>query len=155
MSDYNDLIEALTEALEGLEASVFLSPAEMLRPAIIAVVDDATEENVFIGTMPNSPDLCVGLFDTGGGEQDDREALDRSSLQVRARGSYADAHKMLAKIKLALQSVPKVVLFNGSTLIGIWVRSNIAHIGRDSQDREIFTCNFRIIIEPLQTGNRK
>lgn len=154
MNDYDDLIEALVLGLQGIDNTAHQSVAELLRPGVIAALEEVTEANCFIGIMPNVPDLCVCLNDSGGGEQDDRLALDTSSLQIRSRGDYNTAHKILNKIKLAFQAIPRVVLSNGSTLVGIWVKSNIAYLGRDTQDRDLFTSNYRIVIEPLNKGNR-
>lgn len=110
--------------------------------------------NLFVGREPITPDDCTTIYDTGGGEQSDRLALDDATFQIRMRSkSYETAYTKLNAIKLVLQSLSAVVV-DQDLLVGVWANSNIAFIETDEQDRSVFVWNGRMVIEPSDKGNR-
>ena len=151
---YADLVTSLQAKLDSVPGYEFNSPAELVHLITKDVVDSVTDNNAFIGSMPDAPDLCVAFYDYGGGEQDDRNNIDMAMVQVRSRGNYRTGYKILARIKLVLQSIPKVTLFDGSELVGIWITSSIGTMGRDAQERTEFSMNLRVAIETPNNGNR-
>lgn len=154
MSDYNTVVADLIAKQSAIPAYEFTSPCELLRQLVIDVVTELTSANVFINSMPAEPALCFVLYDSPFGDQDDRNNINWSGVQIRARGSYRQAYKILSKIKLALQSVQKVTFSDDSNLIGIWATSNIATMGKDSQERYMLVVNFKVAIETPNSGNR-
>ncbi len=111
--------------------------------------------DLFIGKEPSDPANCLTLFDTGGGEQNAKLALDDTDLQIRVRDvNYLDGYAKLNSVKLLLEGKESFVV-NANKYIGIWATSNIAFMKRDENDRSIFTANFRLTREPSETGNRQ
>lgn len=132
----------------------FTTPAAMFRELSVDRINTLTISNVFVGSMPESPDDIVCFYDTGGGQTDSRIAIDTHSIQIRSRGSYGKAYAILNEIKLQIESIDSFYLNDNTKLIGVWIRSNIASIGRDDQNRSIFTLNFVIKTQPFDNGNR-
>ena len=146
---------SLAADLTSHDAATVKSPAQLVREILGAVLDELTEgTNLFTGLMPTEPDSCVATYDSGGTEQDAKLAIDQGFVQIKARGVYAEAQKLLNKIKLVLQSPPDLTLAEGETVIGIWITSNVAFMGRDSHERSEFALNCRIEFQPTHLGNR-
>ena len=141
------------QAAQSLEDKI-MSPATMIRNLCVALTD-LTNSNSNIGTMPNSGDLHCTFYDYGGSDmQDSRNAIDMEYVQVRSRGSYESSYNILLQIKLALHAIPELTLTNGDTLIGIWLTSSIAHLGKDDKNRSLHTLNLKVAISPTNKGNR-
>lgn len=154
MSDYNTVVADLIAKQAEVPGYEFSSPAELLRQLLIDVLTELEETNTFINVMPDKPDSCFTLYDSAFGDQPDRLNVTWSGVQIRGRGAYRMTYKTLSKIKLALQSVPPVAFADGSNLIGIWSTSNIAIMGKDSQERSLLVANFKVAIETPNLGNR-
>lgn len=105
--------------------------------------------NLFIGRELPTPDLCCTVYDTGGGAQESRLALDEATFQIRVRAtSYSEGYEKILATKVALQSFPSVNV-DGIVVVGVWVNSNITFLKRDELDRSIFVWNGKIITKPL------
>jgi hypothetical protein len=146
--------QALVAANLELAGIEFIFPTDFLKAFLTNYFDELTIANSFIGLMPEDPDLCITYYDTGGGEQNDRIAIDDHKVMIRTRGQYAEARKLLAKTKLAIQSFERFVLVDGSILTGIWITNGVNFIGKDDQQRSLFSLNLRVAITPIQKGNR-
>ncbi|MFG2617813.1 minor capsid protein [Streptomyces sp. NPDC048507] len=93
--------------------------------------------NVFIESLPSTPDVCVvlGVYDDGS-VQDSRIGYDTVAVQVRVRGttdprvSRARAHA----IRSELHGLGPVVLPDGTELL-LSVARNVAGIGVDDNRR--------------------
>ena len=113
--------------------------------------------NLFVGKEPSDPANCVTVYETGGGEQDPKWAIDELTTQVRVRAfRYEIGHVKANRIKMALEgAAPRVV--NGSRYAGFWCSSGVNHLMRDKNDRAIFTLDFRVVREPgaAEIGNRQ
>ena len=113
--------------------------------------------DLFVGKEPTSPANCVTIYDTGGGEQNSKLAIDESSVQIRSRNlDYLQGYQKLNIIKNFIEG-KKPTVVDGTKYIGFWTSSNIAFVKYDDNDRSVWTVNFRINREPAkgETGNRE
>src|SRR5438105_3032502 len=102
--------------------------------------------NLFVGRLPDQPDNCVAVYETGGtmplmviGTPDVK--IDRPGFQVRVRDeSYTTGEQTITKCFKALQGVYNTTLISGG---GIWKLLYATHspmsIGRDAKQRHEFT----------------
>ena len=102
--------------------------------------------NLFIGAMPDYPDLCACLYDTGGPPPD--EAVMGTyypTFQARVRdgaGGYKTGYALAQSIRNALHGLTQQTV-NGTRYIYMYATSDILHVGKDEKDRPLFTINFR------------
>ena len=102
--------------------------------------------DLFISSMPESPDACVTIYDTGGLEQQAGYEYEYPTAQVKIRGDrkdYADAYSKAQTVRDALHGLNNES-WNNARYIGIWCNSDIFFVGYDMHDRPMFTINFRI-----------
>jgi hypothetical protein len=105
--------------------------------------------DVFRNHMPDQPDTCVTVSETGGGaprlEQGDN--TDTPSFQVRARSLDAStARATLQMIFQALHGLTEQTL-HGTHFKLIWaLQSTPVPVGRDEKQRNDFVLNFRAMV---------
>lgn len=103
---------------------------------------------IFISKMPAEPDMCIGIFDTGGQSPDPKWLLDYPSVVVMVRGkTYSDTSSKARAIRSRLLGLPSQTL-NGDRWVSVTQQGDIVDVGRDEKDRQGFTMTFRLIIEP-------
>lgn len=124
------------------------SAAKDIRDHIVALAI-ASGDTVFIGEEPASPNDCVTVYDTGGGDPFPDIELYDTSIQVRVRNvNYAACYAMQQAIREAL-IIPTTVDINGTRYIGIWNTGDIISLGKDQNNRSLLTANYRIERQPL------
>lgn len=101
--------------------------------------------DLFASIMPDSPDACVSVYDTGGIEPDIGADLYYPTFQVRIRGSRGDYQTSRNLSESILQFLhKKVVTVAGSAkYLAIFAVTDILFIARDEKDRPLFSINFR------------
>jgi hypothetical protein len=110
--------------------------------------------NLFVGMLPDKPYDSVSIIDTGGGDQDPINSLDEISFQIYSRNKlYQLGYNLQNLIKSELQSIEETTI-DSETVLGIWVKSNIAFLGTDSQNNSLFSSNYRTIINTNKNINR-
>lgn len=102
--------------------------------------------DLFVGDMPESPDACVALFDTGGSSPDPNKYF-RADVQVLVRGtvgSYSETYAVTETILLLLHEYYGTP--SGSTYYYsvVWASGVPFYIGVDESNRPLFSLNFRI-----------
>ena len=119
---------------------------DMLEDSSVGVGSLVFATNLFIGTMPELPDLCVGLYDTGGlGGDEAQSGTWYPTFQVRVRGAvggYQAGYELAQSIRDALHQLTNQT-FNGTRYIYIFASGDILYIGKDDKDRPLFSINFR------------
>lgn len=104
-----------------------------------------------VGVMPPSPDKIIMITDTGGIEPPNpRFLLDFPTLQIMVRGvvsGYILAWSEAKAVKDILLGVTSQTV-NGDRWVAVNIDGDLAFIGRDDNDRPLFTINFRLILEP-------
>lgn len=102
--------------------------------------------DLFIGDMPETPNECVALFDTGGSETTVGPYY-RSSVQILLRGEvggYSEVHDRAFSINALLYGYSGVPTSSSLYYTGIWSLGDPFYIGVDEENRPLFSINFRI-----------
>jgi hypothetical protein len=137
-----------------------VQPAEqlmgMLATAGIGAVGDGSGDlpRLGIGTMPDTPDVQIALYDSPGQPPDPRWLLDYPYVQVMTRGAqfgYKQAAMLARQAYDVLLGIVPVTFANGDRLDGITGIGTPSYIGTDQNSRPIFSCNFRLIFEPAKS----
>ena len=100
--------------------------------------------NLFISEMPDSPDECVCIYDTGGENSEPSYTYERPAIQVRVRGNkgkYQDAYDLATGIKNVLNGASTTI--NSARYIGIWSVGDVIFIAYDDNHRPLLSINFR------------
>ena len=112
--------------------------------------------NLFLSQMPESPDLAVALYETGGGGYDTMTELHTAGLSVRSRADdYETAYGMITEVSNTLSAVGdekyyltglnQGITVNGNTYLRIKPESEPYSLGRDSHERVEFAQSFSLI----------
>lgn len=98
--------------------------------------------NFFKGNLPDSPDNCTAIFDTGGAEPDRDIPTGDPTFQIIVRASdYVTAHDLIHSIVDTLHQKMNITL--GTTYFYyIFLMGEAGHIGRDPKNRDEFSVNF-------------
>jgi len=100
--------------------------------------------NLFIASMPDSPNTCSVLVDTGGREQG-QFGYEYPTLQILHRNTnYQIGYNLLRDIKYYLHHARNNETWNGTRYIDISTRSDILYLGQDDKNRYQFSLNFQI-----------
>jgi len=100
--------------------------------------------DLFVSEMPETPDACVCVYDTGGFPPDPNHTYDHPSVQVRVRGAkgkYRDAYVRANDIKKLLHQTTNETA-DGSRYLGIFAGSDVLFVGYDDNHRPLLTVNF-------------
>ena len=102
---------------------------------------------VYVGREPLSPVDVVTVYDTGGLPDVLVDDVSEPSIQVRVRAAdYVQGYAKAQAARRALQAATGVTIEGGQVVQ--WIgQGNILYIGRDDQDRCLFTDNYRMMRE--------
>lgn len=120
---------------------------------LVSTVTDVTlvaGTNLFYGRLPDDPDICVALFETGGSPPtstlgaDAVPLIESPRVQVMCRApAYADASTLSVDVWKQLQLVA-----NDSLSSTLYQRVNAVQspfaLERDSRDRLVMACNYQV-----------
>jgi hypothetical protein len=110
--------------------------------------------SIFIGLMPDSPDASVVIYESigpgvvetfGGGI-----SLDHVTIQVSVRGArddYPTARDLANNIRKYLAGITEETV-GGVRILRMRHEGYINSIGRDAEDRPLFTMNFIATVVP-------
>jgi hypothetical protein len=103
---------------------------------------------ISVNVEPADPVDVVTIYDTGGDSPDtDQLDLLRPTFQVRVRSMDPEAgYEMQERIRDLLMLPGRIVTVN-SAFVVITPTSDVAHIGRDDNDRHLTTLNYSAIRE--------
>jgi len=108
-----------------------------------------------IGAMPDKPDKVIAIYDTGGQAPNPKWLLDFPSLQVMVRGAVGTYLTTFVEAK----AVKDILLgaysqnLNGDRWVSITQNGDLGFLGRDEDERPLFSVNFALIIEPQTVTN--
>ncbi len=108
-----------------------------------------------IGTMPDKPDKVIVINDTGGLAPNPKWLLDFPTLQILVRGAvgtYLVTFREAKAVKDLLLGITATVL-NLDNWVSVTQSGDLMSIGRDDNQRPIFSVNFNLIIEPQVVAN--
>jgi hypothetical protein len=104
--------------------------------------------SIFIGLMPDTPDACVTVYEgLGPGIVEhfgSGISLDMVGLQVTVRGArddYPTARNLAVNIRNYLSLITEETV-TGLRILRVKPEGYINSIGRDPEDRPLFTMNF-------------
>lgn len=109
--------------------------------------------DLFVSDMPDTPDACVCIYDSGGYDPDVHIQYERPTVQVRIRGgrgpgAYQAAHEQAQEIRDFLIGLwaggAAAMTVNGARYVGIWCVGDVNALGYDENHRPEMTVNFRL-----------
>ena len=109
-----------------------------------------TGTNLFLGRLPDAPDTCVALIESGGLSPTStmyagKPLISRPRIQVLVRAkAYSDAETLAATVWSALEGVLDDTL-TATRYYNITAVQSPFALERDSQDRQVMTQNFQVI----------
>ena len=110
--------------------------------------------NVFISTMPSSPDTVVMVSEYGG-IVDDKNPFSDINVQARVRGTKDPrvGYNIAKEIFDELQGLTNTTLISsGSSVIKVVAQNTPIDIGRDDNGRHEWTVNFNIEVRDIGTN---
>ena len=110
--------------------------------------------NVFISTMPSSPDTVVMVSEYGG-TVDDKNPFSDINVQARVRGTKDPrvSYNIAKEIFDELQGLTNTTLISsGSRVIKVVAQNTPIDIGRDDNGRHEWTVNFNIEVRDIGTN---
>ena len=107
-----------------------------------------SETNISLGSMPDTPDNCCCLYETGGYNNIytlDKTKTEQPTIQIKVRDkSHSTCISRCESIVARLDMKTYVTI--GSNLYQSIIQvGNLLQLGRDESDRTEMTLNFRII----------
>lgn len=107
---------------------------------------------IYISRMPDKPDNCIMLSDSGGLAPNPKWLLDFPDISVVVRGKeYGEVYNKMKAIKDKLLGLPNQDL-NGDHWDGIIQVGETGFIGYDAKERPMFSATFRLFFEPANVA---
>jgi len=111
------------------------------------------ESNIYIGNFPDDPDNICTITQIPGrpsvhvfGQQ--QAAIRQPSIQIRIRDtSYTLGQARCEAIVTVLDGLPKTSFDTGSTILNMFLDSDIIPMGKDTKDRSEFIMIYKIMTE--------
>jgi hypothetical protein len=112
--------------------------------------------NIFLSLMPDTPDVCVAVYEYAGLAPLDTfgasvtVALDRPSIQVMTRASrndYVTGRDKAVDVRNSLAKISNQSL-SGIQILRIAPTSAINSVGLDEKDRPLATISFTAVVVP-------
>jgi hypothetical protein len=118
--------------------------ATFLEAQGFGTIGSNTNTTINVSREPIKPIQAITVYDTGGSSPDTfEEDVFNRTIKIRYRDTnYTDSYTVQENIRNALLSSPNI-----STINGIWMDGDILNIGRDDNDRILFTANYRLLME--------
>lgn len=105
--------------------------------------------SINVGTEPAKPETCITLYDTGGGISSADQQMYDPTMQIRVRHkSYLSGYTKASDIRDKLAMQTRDLIVGDWHYSGFFVFTDVAMIGKDDNDRCIFTFNLRLMREP-------
>lgn len=126
---------------------VSVDMADILESSNVGVGDFAGTSgwSIHVGEMPDTPDTCILISDTGGSRPEPNYTYERPTFQVLVRGAVGDyltAYAKIVECRDALHGLTNDT-WNSARYIQILATSDILAIGRDTKRRQLFSVNFQ------------
>lgn len=110
--------------------------------------------DLFIGILPETPDLCIGIYEYAGAAplevlRDNGATLERPSIQVIVRASRNDYPAALAKVTAVRDTLTAITdeTISGVRFLRVNQNSSINAVGSDANDRPEFTLSLQAVVE--------
>lgn len=124
--------------------------ADKLNSASVAI----TGTNMFIGLMPDDPDVCLSLYEYAGSQplevlRDNDATLERPSVQVLVRATrndYPSARALIESARDTLTGITDETISN-VRFLRVSALSSINAVGLDDNERPMFTLALQAVTE--------
>ena len=124
--------------------------ADRLNSASVAI----TGTNLFIGLMPNDPDVCIALYEYAGSQplevlRNNNATLERPSVQVLVRATrndYPTARDLIEAARDTLTGITDETISN-VRFLRVSALSSINAVGIDDNERPMFTLALQAVTE--------
>jgi len=106
--------------------------------------------DLFVNEEPGKPDATITVFDSGGVSPDltfDGENIYYPTVMVRVRGrtdKQAITYDLAESIRDALHGLYQTTV-DGTVYLLVQASGDIVRVGRDENNRPMFTVNFRLM----------
>lgn len=137
-----------------------VNPLEHLADLLVAASVGARAAQsgwgIFAGKAPLTPDTVITLYNTGGLVPNPKWLLDYPSIQAIIRGAKsggAATYDKAREVRDTLLGCDSQTI-NGERLVAINMVGDIATLGFDDNNREMYSVNFSLIVEPAAGLNR-
>ena len=137
-----------------------INPLEHLADLLVAAGVGARASQsgwgIFAGKAPLTPNSVITLYNTGGLVPNPKWLLDYPSIQAIVRGNPNGGAATYDKARETRDTLLgcKSQTINGERLVAVNMISDIATLGFDDNDREMYSVNFSLIVEPASGLNR-
>lgn len=103
--------------------------------------------DIFKSFVPNTPDSCVTVLDTGGTKPDSYLPTKSPTFQIYIRSTdYSSGKAKLDSVRALLHQVANEELVSGQTYFYyILALAEGGHLGRDANGRDLFSINFQAL----------
>lgn len=110
--------------------------------------------NLFIGVLPEKPDVCVAIYEYAGASPlevlvDESATLERPSVQVlvrAGRNDYPTARALAASVQNALVNIANETV-SGRRFLRVHALSSVNAAGTDENQRPIFSLALQAVVE--------
>ena len=101
--------------------------------------------DIFVGYLPDTPDSCIAVLETGGTEPDAYLPFREPTFQVLIRNTtFEEGQTKLASVRSTLHQLNNITLVTGGFYFYyILAIAEGGHIGRDDVGRDMFSINFK------------
>jgi hypothetical protein len=101
--------------------------------------------DIYAGYLPDYPDSCITVLDTGGSPPDPDLPTKEPTFQVFIRDvNYSDGKTALDSVRSVLHQQANIQLVDGGNYFYfILAISEGGHVGRDEVGRDLFSINFQ------------
>ncbi|HYD35555.1 MAG TPA: minor capsid protein [Vitreimonas sp.] len=118
---------------------------------IVDYLDDqgigTTGTNLFEGYIPDAPDTCIAVLNTGGTRPDPDIPTKSPTFQVFIRAtSFAAGQSRLDQVREALHRQSNIEFVTDETYVYyVLALAEGGHVGRDENGRDLFSINFKAL----------
>lgn len=99
--------------------------------------------DLFVASLPDTPNNAVCIYDTGGSAQGEF-GYEYPNVQIIIRNlDYVTGYVLARNIKYYLHLARNNEIWNGTRYININCRSDILALGQDEKNRYMFSINFQ------------
>jgi hypothetical protein len=98
--------------------------------------------DIFIGFLPETPDTCIAVLDTGGVTPNVYVPTKSPTFQVLVRATNYDNGKTVLDSVRGLHRLFGQLVSGQDYFLKLHAISEGGHIGRDEQGRDLFSINF-------------
>jgi hypothetical protein len=107
--------------------------------------------DIFVGTMPESPDKCLATYDSGGSPPEPN-LIHRPNVMIHVRGNkqgYESASDLVFTTYTTLHNLGNF-RYNDWWYLLVWAASDPIWLGMDENNRPVFSINFNVkrVLDP-------